>query len=194
MGSRRIADEGRARARQGMTVGARLLGGLGVLVLAVVILAACSTDASGVPGGPPSVQSSGAGSGANLASNHATPSEPGLTNEPSRAPGPSPVEVVQDFYDWYLEGRSMAEVVARPELSPALVEFLGGFDEPYDPFTCTEAVPATVLAVTSSFSGRTAIVSTMRSPDRSSFESGPPVDMVVSPKGEWQLQFVGCSG
>jgi len=88
----------------------------------------------------------------------------------------------------------MTEVMDRPDLSPALVEFLGGFDEPYDPFVCSEALPASIQAVTSSLSGQTAIVSTTVSTDGASFEPGPPVDLVLSPTGEWQLEFVGCSG
>lgn len=88
----------------------------------------------------------------------------------------------------------MAEVVDRPELSPALVEFLGSFDEPYDPFACSAVLPASVRAVTSSLSGQTAIVSTIVSPDGSSELPGPPVDLVVSGTGEWQLEFVGCGG
>lgn len=101
---------------------------------------------------------------------------------------------MQAFYDWYLEGRPMADVVARPELSPALLDFLAGFDEPYDPFACSEVLPASVRAVTSSLSGQTAIVSTIVSPDGSSELPGPPVDLVVSRNGEWQLEFVGCGG
>lgn len=104
------------------------------------------------------------------------------------------MEVVQAFYDWYLEGRPMTEVVERPELSPALVEFLGDFDEPYDPFSCSAVPPASIQAVTSSLSGKTAIVSTVVSTDDVSFVAGPPVDLVVSRAGEWQLEFVGCTG
>jgi hypothetical protein len=102
--------------------------------------------------------------------------------------------VVQAFYDWYLEGRPMTEVVDRPELSPALVEFLDGFDEPYDPFSCSAVLPASMQAVTSSLSGKTAIVSTVVSTDDVNFEAGPPVDLVVSRTGAWQLEFVGCTG
>jgi hypothetical protein len=104
------------------------------------------------------------------------------------------VEVVQAFYDWYLEGRPMTEVAARPELSPALVEFLAGFEAPYDPFTCSDVLPTSIQAVTSSLSGQTAIVSTIVSQDGVSFGPGPPVDLVVSRTGAWQLEFVGCDG
>ena len=173
-----------------MTARARLLGGA-----AALLLAACSTGPSGSPGaspgGAPSGQA-GATSAATLASNGGL-GEPIATDEPSHAAGPSPVEVVQAFYDWYLEGRPMNEVVNRPELSPALVEFLGNFDEPYDPFACSDVLPASIQAVTSSLSGQTAIVSTVVSSDRTGSEPGPPVDLVVSPTGEWQLEFVGCS-
>jgi hypothetical protein len=146
----------------------------------------------GSPGGTSPAQTGAVSSGANLASNGASPGEPTPTDEPSHPPGPSPVEVVQAFYDWYLEGRPMTEVVDRPELSPALVDFLRGFDEPYDPFACSEVLPASIQAVTSSLSGQTAIVSTIVSPDGASAEPGPPVDLVVSKSGEWQLEFVGC--
>jgi hypothetical protein len=88
----------------------------------------------------------------------------------------------------------MTEVVDRPELSTALVEFLRDFDEPYDPFACSAELPAAIQAVTSSLSGQTAIVSTTVSIDGASFEAGPPVDLVVSSTGAWQLEFVGCSG
>ena len=100
---------------------------------------------------------------------------------------------MQTFYDWYLEGRPMTEVVDRPELSPALVEFLGSFDDPYDPLTCSEVQTESVQAVTSSLSGQTAIVSTIWSQDGNE-QSGPLVHLVVSRAGEWQLEFVGCSG
>ena len=86
----------------------------------------------------------------------------------------------------------MTEVIARPELSPALIEFLGDFDEPYDPFACSEVMPASIQAVTSSLSGKTAIVSTIVSTDGATEAPGPPVDLVVSKSGEWQLEFVGC--
>ena len=170
-----------------------MLGGI-----AAVALAACSVGPSVLPGsspgGPPPAQTAGASSGANLASNGASPGEPTAPDEPSHPPGPSPVEVVQAFYDWYLEGQPMTEVVDRPELSPALVDFLDGFDEPYDPFACSEVLPAAIQAVTSSLSGQTAIVSTVMSTDGATFEPGPAVDLVVSPTGAWQLEFVGCGG
>ncbi len=164
-----------------MVTRARLLAGI-----AAVLLAACSTGATLSPGTSPS-----GASPANLASNPAS-SEATQTGEPSRLPGPSPVEVVQAFYDWYLEGRPMTEVLDRPELSPAFVEFLSGFDGEHDPFACSEELPAAVQAVTSSLSGQTAIVSTIVSPDGVSLEPGPPVDLVLSPTGAWQLEFVGC--
>jgi hypothetical protein len=88
----------------------------------------------------------------------------------------------------------MTEVAARPELSPALVQFLDDFDEPYDPFACSDVLPTSIQAVTSSLSGQTAIVSTIVSPDGVSFGPGPPVDLVVSQSGAWQLEFVGCDG
>lgn len=175
-----------------MTVRARLLGGA-----AALLLAACSTGPSGSPGASldatPPGQTAGASFAANATSSDAS-SEPAPTGEPSHAAGPSPVEVVQAFYDWYLEGRPMTDVMDRPELTPAFVEFLRDFDEPYDPFACSEVLPASIQAVTSSLSGQTAIVSTVVSTDGASFEPGPPVDLVVSRTGEWQLEFVGCGG
>ncbi len=174
-----------------MTARARLLG-----AIAAVLLAACNTGPSGSPGGATGAalrQTDAASSAATLPSD-GTPIEPTQTDEPSHAAGPSPVEVVQAFYDWYLEGRPMADVVGRPELSPAFVQFLGGFDEPYDPFSCSAVLPASIQAVTSSLSGKTAIVSTIVSTDDVNFEAGPAVDLVVSRAGEWQLEFVGCEG
>jgi hypothetical protein len=186
--------ERRVRARQRLVAARpRLLGGI-----ALFLLAACSTGPSGSPdaslGGAPSDRPAGASSGANLASNAAPSSEPAPTDEPSHPPGASPVEVVQAFYDWYLEGRPMTEVVARPELSPALIEFLLEFDQPHDPFACSEVLPASIQAVSSSLSGKTAIVSTIVLPDGVTEQPGPPVDLVVSTTGEWQLEFVGCGG
>jgi len=169
----------------------------------LVLLAACTTGPSGpagIPagsaGGSPPGGIAGASPGGSRApgdveSNDAAATED-PTDEPTEPPGPSPQDVVQSFYDWYLAGRPMAEVVARPELSPALVTFLRGFDEPYDPFACTEVLPASILAVTSSLSGQTAIVSTVVSADGSNELPGPPIDVVLSGTGEWQLEFVGC--
>jgi hypothetical protein len=118
--------------------------------------------------------------------------DPTPAGSPSERPAPSAVDVVQAFYDWYLEGQEVEAVLARPDLSPAMVDFVRGHQGTNDPFVCSNLVPTDVRAVTASSSGRTAIVSTIVSYDAASEEPGPAVDLVLSEDGEWQLEFIGC--
>jgi hypothetical protein len=164
--------------------------GLSAVAVACVLLAgSCTTGSSGAagsasPGGSAETRATSGGAAAT------PPGLPADSFEPTAAAGPSPVEAVQAFYDWYLAGGTIAQARARPDVTATLAAVLEDPQVATDPFTCTAEAPASITAITSSLGGTTAIVSTIVS-DGSTDSPGPPVTVVLS-GGRWQLESVGC--
>lgn len=158
-------------------------------IACVLLAGSCTLGPSGAPldGSPGGLPDAGATArSATQASFSVSPE----TIEPTAAAGPSPVEAVQAFYDWYLTGPTLAQVMARPDVTPTLAALVEAKEGLTDPFTCGVAPPASFTAVTSSLGGTTAIVSTIVS-DGSGEAPGPPVTVVLS-GGRWQLESIGC--
>ena len=129
---------------------------------------------------------------------------PAATSAPTAAPGPSaalsltpsptvalgPVATVQAFYDWYDSGpQSIADIVARPELTPGFVTWLKSFNGPASPIDCAQDVPAWVKAGPAVISGTSAVV---KVDDSFSLPAGGiPVHLAHGPTG-WQISAIDC--
>lgn len=129
---------------------------------------------------------------------------PAATSAPTAAPGPSaalsltpsptvalgPVATVQAFYDWYDSGpQSIADIVARPELTPGFVTWLKSFNGPASPIVCAQDVPAWVKAGPAVISGTSAVV---KVDDSFSLPAGGiPVHLAHGPTG-WQISAIDC--
>ena len=111
----------------------------------------------------------------------------------SAVPTPSalgPQAVVQAFYDWYDRGRhSIADIVARPELTSGFVTWLKSFNGPASPIDCAQDVPAWVRAGPAMISGTSAVVKVDDS--FSPPAGGIPVHLALGPTG-WQISAIDC--
>lgn len=118
----------------------------------------------------------------------ATPTASPIPDPQAVTPGPQ--EIVQAFYDWYLTDLAIAHLLARPDLTPALVEWLAAFDWGYNPIVCGNGLPARIQAESAEISGSSATVPTTAF-FIGSEQPGPPVELTLGPTG-WQISAVDC--
>jgi hypothetical protein len=101
-----------------------------------------------------------------------------------------PQAVVQGFYRWYLTDQNYNHLLARPDLTPAFVNWLKAFSWDYNPIVCAQDVPDSVSAGSVAISGSSANVTTTLV-----FDGFPPAELAVNlalgPTG-WRISAIQC--